>query len=553
MFGNFGGSTLCAGKEVSLYTNLLICFTSITNVQRIPMSGIQTKKFRYMTKCSVFGYAMCSRYRLVYVNAFRELVTTQYAVRPGCCKGYVQDGTMCLEAPPTTMPPQTSTRSPTTVRTQTVRAPFGDVSPRGSSGGYPIKEGSGVSKGQSGHRDEVLIDQEGGYFEVNPDYKGPAVDRVLPLIASGVAGVITLTAVVAFVLIFISRRKRKRNKVQPGFHDSVRFRTNHQPKDTNKLEMKRMSTEKSSAHALALAVTNPNPKASKKFKRLSRKDGPYVEISDIPGTPFARVTSKTEETIRSDLQNDQVHAAFINNRRSLNESQRKQRSPVKRGGSMKIVPQYAVVNKLRKPDTDCEELLDAKNSPKNNNDAEDNLHGAYHAFTLEHQVTGDSAPLYADPNQKQQNKSRTWACRVGSSLKENRVKGVGTLTPGNVLALVKQSNLRETSKLFTSCGDGVGNRRLSSGYTNKDDDSENSSGYSSLRHSIEGEPDMYGKLNHATSVKPSSPPDTKGQTAALEAADVNDYDKLRRGPKSRTLGLKWATSGHYETLDVDET
>lgn len=97
-----------------------------------------------------------------------------------------------------------------------MRAPFGGVAPRGSSGGYPIKDGSGASKGQSGHQDEVLIDQEGGYFEVNPDYKGPAVDRVLPLIASGVAGVITLTAVVAFVLIVINRRRRRRNKVQPG-------------------------------------------------------------------------------------------------------------------------------------------------------------------------------------------------------------------------------------------------------------------------------------------------------------------------------------------------
>lgn len=279
-----------------------------------------------------------------------------------------------------------------------------------------------------------------------------------------------------------------------------------------------------------------------------------MEISDIPGTPFVRVTSQTEQTVREDLQNNQVHAAIINNRRSLNESQRKQRSPVKRGGSMKIVPQYAVVNKLRKPDNDCEELLANNKKQKNNNDLEENLHGAYHAFTLEHQDTGDLAPLYADPNQKPQNKSSTWACRVGSSLKDSPVKGAGTLTPGNVLALVKQSNLRETSKLFTSCGGGVGSRRLSSGYSNKDDDSENSSGYSSLRHSTEGEPDnMYGKLNHATSVKPTSPSDIKSQTASLEASDDNDYDKLRRGPKSRTMGMKWATSGHYETLGVDES
>ncbi|XP_072174213.1 uncharacterized protein [Diadema setosum] len=529
--------------------NVCSRITSVTNVQRIPMSGVQTKRFRYMTKCSVFGVAQCSRYRIVYVNAYRELVSTQYAVRPGCCPGYVQEGSMCLEAPPTTVALRTLSKHPTTLSSQTGRAPFSGLGPRGSAGGYPIKDG-GI-KGSADHHDGGEIHQEGGYFEVNPDYKGPAVDKVLPLIASGVAGVITLTAVVAVVLIVVNRRKKKRNKIQPGFHDSVRFRSGNHPKPATKLEMKRVSTVRPTVQTLSKPTTKPC-KASKKCKRLSRKDGPYVEIAEIPGSEFGPVTSKAEVCHADEVKSkSKLQPKNSNSGQSLDGSQKHKKTGAKRGGSVRTVPQYAVVNKLRKADNDTEELLDNSKKPKKSPGEEDNLHGAYHAFNLEERNANDTSPLYADPNQKNQGKSKssTWNSRVGVSLRDGPLRGVGTINTGNVLALVKQSNFQESTKLFTSCAGG--GRRMSSGYA-KDDESENSSGYSSLRHSIEGEPDnMYGKLNHASSVKPAC--ETKSPGGSLEGSEENDYDKLRRGPKSGVTGTKWATSGHYETLDVNES
>ena len=93
-------------------------------------------------------------------------------------------------------------------------APFNGLGPRGTSDVYPNRGGGG--HGNSQQEEGGVMSQEEGYFEVNPDYKGPAVDKVLPLIASGVAGVVTLTAVVAIILLVINRRKRRRNRIQPG-------------------------------------------------------------------------------------------------------------------------------------------------------------------------------------------------------------------------------------------------------------------------------------------------------------------------------------------------
>ena len=179
---------------------------------------------------------------------------------------------------------------------------------------------------------------------------------------------------------------------------------------------------------------------------------------------------------------------------------------------------------------------------------EDELHGAYHAFTLDEH---DTSPLYADPNQKSyKSKSSTWNCRVGASLIGKPGIGIGTIT-GNMFSVLQETNLRETSKIFSSC-DKL-EKRLSSGSEGKEDESGNSSGYSSLRHSIDGDTDnQYGKLNHGGSVKPPVA-ETKSNSGSTDGSDVNDYDKLRRGLKSRVAGTKWATSAHYETLDAGES
>lgn len=255
-----------------------------------------------------------------------------------------------------------------------------------------------------------------------------------------------------------------------------------------------------------------------------------------------------ERAAKDDPQNNQKSPTGNKHRRSLNESNRLKKNPMKRGGSMKCIPQYAVVNKLKKNGKDCEKLMEKqKKQKKNNNEIDDELHGAYHAFTLDEH---DKAPLYADPNQKSyKSKSKTWNCRVGASLIGKPGLGIGTIA-GNMFSVLKETNLRETSKIFTSC-DGLG-QRLSSDSEGKDDDSGNSSGYSSLRHSIDGDSDQYGKLNHGGSVKPPVG-ETKSNSGSTDGSDVNDYDKLRRGPKSRIVGTKWATSGHYETLDANES
>ncbi|XP_072028376.1 uncharacterized protein [Amphiura filiformis] len=111
--------------------NVCTQIQSVIHINRVPTAGIMTQKIRYTTKCA-FGIGQCSKYRIIYVPAYREDTRLKYRVAQICCPGFVVKNGRCVPAPPPT----------------TTKDPKVDPTPAGKSpGGSPVNTNPAAGAG----------------------------------------------------------------------------------------------------------------------------------------------------------------------------------------------------------------------------------------------------------------------------------------------------------------------------------------------------------------------------------------------------------------------
>ncbi|XP_038076168.1 uncharacterized protein LOC119744358 [Patiria miniata] len=582
-----------------------------TEVYRISIPGTRTQTVRYTTICGIQG--RCSRYRIVYVQNYREETRTIYRVVQECCAGWVQKGRRCVTRPSTDTAAGTVTTPVPTVTVTAGTKNEGNLDPRrpfvtglsgttergaigtdagvvGAGGGETgggkrrgwdgvpteggLGEGIGSNKGGRGvdigrdgitggqdadgssntkNGEGVLQDGAIGHF---PEEVEPATPDVQPpqkdsgmMFLTGMLCGVGVLSVAAFVVLFLMYRQRRS---MDGRLFGLPFLQSSRFGSTG-------SFRKSKLLALAQSIKSGEVKLIRESTKKGNGDAqcPYTDIVEMQRVITSDNSTKSLPALSSKQTDNKQPSLKLSKTMTLKKST-SSRPPIQNERQLPPEPPtYAIIQRMEMTKETPEASGSEDKTPRCS--AEFRYSTLY--ATPDAALTGNSHTIPRDFNM---GPPRYILCES-----QHIYADIQRKSKASTWSCSKKSRPKSTA----SAGDTPRRSRRTLGRSlsrnslhsiAKRSSNSGSSGYSSLRGSRENIFDNYESVEERSD--PPTPniysetiPKDIGTTEHYDRLDLiasdslkTEYDKLNRGPKtSRGAGIVKTFSKKYEKLAAD--